>query len=509
MLRSKKTVDEYNDLQSTLRPLSDDTQVDIDSIEQSIRLLKLSKAAGHDGLTAEHIVHSHPSIVVHIKLLFTMILSHSFVPDAFGVGIVIPVVKNKHGDLSSVDNYRPITLSPVISKIFETFLLSKYSSYMSTDDLQFGFKKDLGCNHAIFALRQVINYFNERGSNVYLASLDAQKAFDRLNHFKLYSTLIRNGLPTCFVKLIINWYSKLSIVVRWNGCLSTPLTVLSGVRQGGILSSGLFNLYINTIFSTLRKRRLGCHLYNMFLSCIGYADDLVLLSASVIELQVMLDICGEIGDELGLKYNANKSLCMVVGPNKLAIPEPMNINNAVVQWSDCMKYLGITVVSAKVFKVDFKQTRRKFFTAVNTILNKCTFTSDIVKLKLLESHCMPILLYAVESTNLNADQKRELNSWWNSVYRKVFGYHKWESVKSVICYMERLDLLHTINLRQLLFLKKISFIDNSVMSNIMRYYVHGRELKITQDLFGTSISDSIESIKQRLYESFKQLCSSE
>ena len=56
----------------------------------------------------------------------------------------------------------------------------------------------------------------------------------------------------------------------------------------------------------------------------------------------------------------------------------MNINNAVVQWSDCMKYLGITVVSAKVFKGDFKETRQKFFTAVNTILNKYTFTSDIV-----------------------------------------------------------------------------------------------------------------------------------
>ena len=89
---------------------------------------------------------------MHIKLLFTMILSHSFVPVAFGVGIVIPIVKNKHGDLSSVDNYRPITLSAVILKIFETVLLSKCSSYMSTNDLpvcQFGFKKDLGCNHAI------------------------------------------------------------------------------------------------------------------------------------------------------------------------------------------------------------------------------------------------------------------------------------------------------------------------------------------------------------------------
>ena len=72
---------------------------------------------------------------------------------------------------------------------------------------------------------------------------------------------------------------------------------------------------------------------------------------------------------------------MVVGPTKLAIPESMNINNAVVQCSYCMKYFGITVVSAKVFKVDFKENGQKFFTAVNTILNKYTFTADIVKFK--------------------------------------------------------------------------------------------------------------------------------
>ena len=77
---------------------------------------------------------------------------------------------------------------------------------------------------------------------MYVASLDAAKAFDRGNHFKLYSTLIRMGLPTCFIKLIINWYSKLSVVVRWNGQLSAPLAILSGVRQGGILSSVMFNL---------------------------------------------------------------------------------------------------------------------------------------------------------------------------------------------------------------------------------------------------------------------------
>ena len=66
----------------------------------------------------------------------------------------------------------------------------------------------LGCNNAIFVLRNVIEYFNERGSNVYLASLDALKAFDRVNHFQLYQTLMKRCVPVNFLNIIINWYSK-------------------------------------------------------------------------------------------------------------------------------------------------------------------------------------------------------------------------------------------------------------------------------------------------------------
>jgi hypothetical protein len=124
--------------------------VEIDVIERCIAKLKLNKAAGHDQLVSEHIVYSHPAIVTHLKLLFTMILNYSFVPDEFGVGVIVPVVKDRHGELSSTDNYRPITLSPVISKIFENFLIENYPPYLCTDDLQFGFKKHLSCSHPVF-----------------------------------------------------------------------------------------------------------------------------------------------------------------------------------------------------------------------------------------------------------------------------------------------------------------------------------------------------------------------
>ena len=242
-----------------------------------------------------------------------MLLKFSYVPDAFGEGIIVPVIKNRHGDLSSLENYRPITLSPVISKVFENFLLEVYSKFLCTDDLQFGFKKNLGCSHAIFLLKQTVGFFNNNDSNVYLESLDASKAFDRLNHFKLYTTLVKMHVPMTCINLIINWYGKLNSRVKWFDHLSDSLIINSGVRQGGILSPILFNCYVNILIVSLRKHDFCCKLFNKFLGCIMYADDLILLSSSIIDLQRMLDICNNVGLSLGLTFNhKNLTVCLLV-----------------------------------------------------------------------------------------------------------------------------------------------------------------------------------------------------
>ena len=91
-------------------------------------MLRLRKAAGHDGIVNEHIVYGGPSVTVHLSLLFTAMLRHSYVPNSFHFGIIKPIPKNKHGDLASIDMYRRITLTPVVSKLFESVLLSVYGT---------------------------------------------------------------------------------------------------------------------------------------------------------------------------------------------------------------------------------------------------------------------------------------------------------------------------------------------------------------------------------------------
>ena len=76
----------------------------------------------YDGITGEHIVLGGNDLVVHMCLLFNSMLRHSFVPSDFRFGLIKPVLEDKHGDIKSTDMYRPITVTPVISKLFELMI---------------------------------------------------------------------------------------------------------------------------------------------------------------------------------------------------------------------------------------------------------------------------------------------------------------------------------------------------------------------------------------------------
>jgi len=111
-------------------------RIDVTSLLTHIGKLKRRKSAGFDGITNEHILFGGLNLAVHI-CLFNALLSHAFVHDNFCRGIVVPLLKNKHSDSTSLDMYRGITLLPVISKIFESVLLELFDDFLKTDNLQF------------------------------------------------------------------------------------------------------------------------------------------------------------------------------------------------------------------------------------------------------------------------------------------------------------------------------------------------------------------------------------
>lgn len=182
---------------------------------------------------SEHLKYAHPILVTQLTHLFKCIALHGYVPDRFGEGIIVPIVKDKAGNQNDVNNYRGITLTSVISKLFELIILEICEEYLVTHEMQFGFKKNSGCNHAIFVMTEVIKYYLENGSSVFLSALDLTKAFDKVNHYKLFTALLKKRTPIWVILVLENWYSKLTSRVRWNNVYSDAFSVKSGVRQGG------------------------------------------------------------------------------------------------------------------------------------------------------------------------------------------------------------------------------------------------------------------------------------
>ena len=120
-------------------------------------------------------------------------------------------------------------------KLIECVLLNLCDDILVSDQLQFGFKKATGSANAIRLFRSTVDHYSSKGSTVYTATLDISKAFDMINHYKLFDSIIKAGIPGWNIDLLVYWYSKLTVKVRWNGNLSHSFIVQSGVRQGSCL----------------------------------------------------------------------------------------------------------------------------------------------------------------------------------------------------------------------------------------------------------------------------------
>ena len=400
----------------------------IQNIFDAIGCMKSGKCADEDGISPEHFFHA-PFILLHrLTTLFNNMLRHSFVPDKFKLGFMIPLIKDNRGNHGDVSNYRGITISPTISKVFEHALKDIFADHFSTSFSQFGFKRRSSTVDALFALKQTINYYTENKSRVYCSFLDASKAFDRVVHSGLFIKLIQRNVPKVFLDILISMHCGLYCRVKWEGCYSGWLHLKAGVRQGGVISPDLYCIYVDGLINILQSLDIGCYVKNVFAAAIFYADDMAVLSPSIKGLQRLLDVCAEYCRDWDIKLNSKKTKNIFFGKGKTPNFQ-LKLDGSSIPWETNCIYLGVMLQCAAKFDCCMKETLRKFYASLNSIIRVDGRSDDMVMLRLLEAHSLPILTYAIETIEIaNRDDRRQLRVAYNAIYRKMFGYSYRESV---------------------------------------------------------------------------------
>ena len=144
------------------------------------------------------------------------------------------------------EEFRGITVSTIISKVFESCLIRIIESYFNSSEKQFGFKKG-GCRDAIFTVKSVVDHYTRNNYTINICALDLTKAYDRVNHDILFLKLMERKVPKSYMLILKNWYDKILLSVRRGDSLSPWTSLLSGVRQGGILSPVLFAIFGDSV----------------------------------------------------------------------------------------------------------------------------------------------------------------------------------------------------------------------------------------------------------------------
>ena len=449
-------------------PFGEEDRITPMDIRDAIKQLAPNKARGCDGLPAEAYKFAHPVLHEMLAALYNSCLLHHFLPEAMLVVHLIPLIKSKLKDTADPGNYRPIAITTISSKILESLLLSRLKPYLNTTDNQFGFKAHHSTDTCIYLLKEMLNYYSLSGSPIFLCFVDVRKAFDRVNYLKLLLKLRERGTPAYLIAILHFWFKSQKFCVNWGGSLSRYFGSSNGLRQGGILSPHLFNVYIDKLNRQLNSLPIGCTINDLTTNNLCYADDMVLISPSAKGLQRLINICCEYASSHDIIYNETKTQCMSVLPRNLShTPNPtITMDGHQLQFVNEFPYLGHIITNDLGDSADLEHRRRKLCALGNMITRRFAFCNRDTKLVLFRTYC-----YSVYGSSLWAkhtqEQLRRLRVVHNDILRRFTNTPRYNSATTMFRDYNLRSLKEIIRFSIASLVTRLQKSDNALIRNML------------------------------------------
>jgi len=253
---------------------------------------------------------------------------------------------------------------------------------------------------------------------MYATAIDASKAFDKVNRQLLWLMLFKKvGFK---LTMILRAYYSISkaYVTHMNEKSSIFCTTI-GVKQGGPLSPRLFAIYIEDIENVIDSTGIGIKIGAIFVNLLMYADDIILISETKVDMQVLIDLTEKFGIAREIKFNPEKTNFISVNDKSIIRIKKylddistIRMDNEIIAEVNELKYLGSYISNNLLNKYHLNERLRMTAVAVDTLVNSAGLYNDFqsvkVKVQLYKTYVRLVLLYGLETMVLGEGQMKSV-----------------------------------------------------------------------------------------------------
>ena len=428
----KSEIENLKAVASFITGINDDIQDR--EVFKCVNNTKCKKATGIDSIPYE--VLKNVQTVNILTNLFKKIFDSCTVPGYWKYGIIMPIPKPSMIDARVPLQYRGITLLSTLYKLFTAILNKRLMSAAECQNIykdeQNGFRSKRSCTEHIFSLTSIIRNRKSQKLSTFICFIDFEKAFDRVDRQLLFYKLLKIGVKGKLFNVLENIYAHAKAGVCVNGYISDWFDIHNGVRQGDSLSATLFCLYINDIIDDLDQCN-GIYVYDKKITCLLYADDLVLISENENDLQNMLNILKEWCQKWRMSVNLGKTKIMHCRNERQMMSNfTFKYGESNLEYVNTYKYLGVVLDEFLNFKVTADMLAKSANRALGALCSKFKSNKGLgykTYTKLYNTGITPILDYSAGIWGFKGYKRSEIIQ--NRAIRFFIGVHRFASNHAV------------------------------------------------------------------------------
>jgi hypothetical protein len=287
-------------------------KLSLQELQFAIKKAKNGKKPGKDGLTSEYLKVLPELALEALLAILNRMWILKYTPTDWKVAQI--KLHYKNGARDSILNYRPITLLQALFKIWERILeqrARKLVLNLYPNPLQMGSQKDNSSHAATIMTKGIHLLVHSQDKSVLSASIDMNKAYNRVNRNKLWLILENMGIHNLLLQAIINTYTDAMDFIKIGNTTSEPFHLKAGLRQGSILSPLLYILYTSSLLDALQKTQTGVTIITPIgttnIPAVMFVDDLQTFSTNVENTITQLTVINTFVEETDSIINTKKS----------------------------------------------------------------------------------------------------------------------------------------------------------------------------------------------------------